>query len=168
VTNVADRELEPKDRARAYDEVVLCLGPRAGSADVSTSHLELPARAGSAGTARQFARLVLSAWGSQVPGDDVELVVSELVTNAVTAAAAIRSATVVLALSALADGAVRIDVWDPAASGVLMVAQAGHDAEGGRGLLLVSTLAAAWGQAECAVGTQVWARLAGQSAAVAR
>jgi len=153
---------------RPYDAVLLGIERPAGSRDTSTAHLELPAVAEAAGTARRFTRFVLAAWSAQVSAEDADLIVSELVTNALTASEQLPGSMVVLALAALADGGVRIDVWDPVKSGPLAVVRAGRDDEGGRGLLLVDALSSAWGQADCATGTQVWARLTAVAATTGR
>lgn len=98
--------------------------------------------------ARLHARHVLREWGLAALADDAELVVSELVTNAVAAAAGITGpdgsvAPVRLRLTGRPRG-VQLEVWD-AAGGMPAARDAGPDDEGGRGLVLVAALAARYG-----------------------
>jgi anti-sigma regulatory factor (Ser/Thr protein kinase) len=119
--------------------------------------------------ARLHARNVAREWGLRELSDTVELVVSELVTNAVSASVdenqrphytdAHGAAYVRLRLST-DRRAVFVEVWDenvrpPEPS------QAGLDDEGGRGLMLVEALAERWGWDLAANGRGkiVWALL---------
>ncbi|MEV5411707.1 ATP-binding protein [Thermopolyspora sp. NPDC052614] len=114
----------------------------------------LDAKPSAAGAARKFTGHVLAEWGITANTNDIALVVSELATNAVKATlpdglsplaqeGASDTKVIYLCLS-LTGGAVRIQVWDnnPAAP---VQAHPGDDAEGGRGLLLVSLLCKQWG-----------------------
>ncbi|MEU6487293.1 ATP-binding protein [Streptomyces sp. NPDC046887] len=87
----------------------------------------------------------------------VELLVSELVTNAVT-----HSPGGLVFFSLVCDAAdkVRIEVADHS-PGTPVVRHPGPDAENGRGMLLVSALASAWGTTPLPTGKQVWAELPG-------
>lgn len=102
--------------------------------------------------ARHACAAVLRLWGmSGSLVDDVQLVVSELVTNA------IEHGHGRIALSiAEAAGTVKIEVSDcnPAPA---RVRSARHDDPGGRGLMIVATLADAWGVSEN--GCTTWAAL---------
>ena len=86
--------------------------------------------------------------------DDVELVVSELVTNAVRAG----SASVEVSL-ALENSRVAVRVTDEAA-GWPEERNAGIHDTGGRGLTLVSAMSAAWGVRLTEAGKVVWAEIA--------
>jgi anti-sigma regulatory factor (Ser/Thr protein kinase) len=113
------------------------------------STYELPATASSAGMARRLVRQELA--GFDAPRVEIaELLVSELVTNAVAHA---ESAPVML-IDVTGD-AVRVAVQD-AAPGPVEVHCAPHDAAGGRGLLLVDSLASSWGWAPTREGKRVW------------
>jgi anti-sigma regulatory factor (Ser/Thr protein kinase) len=79
-----------------------------------------------------------------------ELLVSELVTNAVSHA---HSAPVMRI--DVTDDVVRVAVQD-ASPGPVEVEDAPHDAPHGRGLLLVDSLAASWGWAPIPEGKRVW------------
>jgi anti-sigma regulatory factor (Ser/Thr protein kinase) len=105
--------------------------------------------------ARAEVEAAICAWSVAVDPDVATLLTSELVTNAVTHAAAARgtraarrggTADAVLLVIA-ADGAgLRVDVHDGSvALPVLSDCPAEEDAETGRGLLLVTTLSAEWG-----------------------
>jgi anti-sigma regulatory factor (Ser/Thr protein kinase) len=120
------------------------------------SHLELGAISSAVPSARLHARLVLREWG--VPADkaqSAELVVSELVTNALEHGLAGIPATVRIWLSS--DGArVAIRVWD--ASPLPPVRKdAGVEAASGRGLMIVAALTAGWGCSAADAGKVVWA-----------
>jgi anti-sigma regulatory factor (Ser/Thr protein kinase) len=113
----------------------------------------------SAGRARRAARTMLTDWRLGHLVEDVDLVVSELVTNALLhgggdgpagAAAAIR-----LELQ-LSGGRLTCRVVDPSPLPPAPE-EATETAESGRGLILVEALAAAWGWQELPDGKAVWA-----------
>lgn len=108
--------------------------------------------------ARRFATTSLAAL---VPGgpsdslcDDVELVVSELVTNAVRSG----SPTVVVEIS-IENGRVAVRVTDEG-EGWPEERSAGIHDTGGRGLALVSALSASWGVRMVETGKVVWSEIA--------
>jgi Anti-sigma regulatory factor (Ser/Thr protein kinase) len=118
------------------------------------SRLSLPAMASSVATARLHTRELMERWDLPKLVDDAELVVSELVTNAIKAADMIsprarypelydRLTVVRLTISRSA-GELRVEVWDPRPEPPAPC-DAGPDAEGGRGLLLVECLSERWG-----------------------
>jgi anti-sigma regulatory factor (Ser/Thr protein kinase) len=115
---------------------------------------------------RLHARAVLLAWELGSVADDVEIIVSELTTNAIRAAneaaAGGEPRPVMLRLSAETDGfrlsSVKVEVWD--ASDDLPERQEGEhpDDIGGRGLVLVSVLSERWGAYRTKGGGKVtWA-----------
>ena len=107
------------------------------------SFLELGALRGAVPFARLHARRVTWEWGLAALGEDIELLVSELVTNAVRASGAPGNATPVR-LWLLSDGArVLIMVWDARDQPPVRV-DADQDAESGRGLLLVEAISRRW------------------------
>jgi anti-sigma regulatory factor (Ser/Thr protein kinase) len=109
------------------------------------SFLELGALPSAVPCARLHTRQLLWEWGLHTAlGDSAELVVSEIVTNAIQIAQAeMDSAPVRLWL--LADRArLLILVWDASPLPPVRVSSSG-DAETGRGLLLVETISARWG-----------------------
>jgi DNA-binding NarL/FixJ family response regulator len=111
----------------------------------------LQADTSSAGHARRFVDEVLSRWACASVLDDVQLLVSELVTNAVVHA----GSEVEVAVRLLSDS-VRIEVVDRAPTQPLTPSSPSDDAESGRGLLLVETLASAWGVEPMDEGKAVW------------
>ncbi len=132
------------------------------------SYLELRALPESAGSARLHAKNVLREWRLEALADTVELLVSEIITNAVRASAgpgphppaagqARRAPWLRFWLTSDGHG-VLIQVWDGDPRPPVRQ-DAGPDAEGGRGLLLVETLSARWGcyAPEGPAGKTVWA-----------
>jgi serine/threonine-protein kinase RsbW len=97
----------------------------------------LPCAEESAGAARVLVRVVLATWGLGCLADDAELIVSELVTNALRYA---RPHPIRVVISRPAPDAVQIRVSDRNPRAV-PVAAAAPDAEYGRGLAVVDALA---------------------------
>ncbi len=114
------------------------------------SFLELGALPGAVPCARLHARQVLWEWGFGTLGEAGELIVSELVTNAVNASGAepgpgSQAGLPAIRLALASDRRqVLVEVWDsnPHAP---TVGDPGLDGEGGRGLLLVEAVCVAWG-----------------------
>ena len=132
------------------------------------SSLELGPFPGAVPCARLHTKLILWEWGMQAIADAVELVVSELFTNALMASnelagvrfprRAVSGIPPVRLWLACDRRKVLIEVWD--ASTDLPVCQdLQPEAEGGRGLQLVEAMSADWGfyaSAGCS-GKMVWA-----------
>jgi anti-sigma regulatory factor (Ser/Thr protein kinase) len=114
----------------------------------------LPSAVTTPAAARALARDAVERGRATVRVDDVALVVSELVTNAVLHGEGDITLDVVVAADA-----VRVSVadGDPALPGPLDPVA---DAESGRGLLLVSKIARQWGARPEPAGKVVWAELA--------
>ncbi|MFI5683294.1 SpoIIE family protein phosphatase [Streptomyces sp. NPDC051636] len=105
--------------------------------------------------ARRFTRRVLRAWG--VPGehmDTVLLVVSELVTNAL-----VHTGGQVRLDLTLLNHRLRVAVADASPRSPIKPTSIGWEATGGRGILLVEAMSAAWGTLPVSGGKQVWADL---------
>jgi anti-sigma regulatory factor (Ser/Thr protein kinase) len=99
-------------------------------------------------------------WGLPTLAENIELIASELVTNAVRAAEHSRGAgltTAVVRLWLLSDlHCVLIRVWD--GSGQMPIRRdIGPDEERGRGLMLVDHLSSEWGSYRKVAGKVVWA-----------
>jgi anti-sigma regulatory factor (Ser/Thr protein kinase) len=136
------------------------------------SDLDLGALPSAVPCARIHARLVAAEWGLSKLAENLELVVSELVTNGVHASARIHESRTTGKQQAAGTPPVRlwlgsdyrrvlVQVWDGYHE--LPVRQdAEPEAESGRGLVLVESLSAAWGSYRpvgCS-GKVVWAVIA--------
>jgi len=116
------------------------------------SYLELGALSTAVPCARLHAKNILDEWGMGSLADTVELLVSEIATNAVRASASTPGplwsqydGLPVIRLQVASDrDRVLIQVWD-SDHRKPVPANAGPDAETGRGLLLVEALSTAWG-----------------------
>ncbi|MEU6391010.1 ATP-binding protein [Streptomyces sp. NPDC046939] len=106
--------------------------------------------------ARDFARAALRDWGVKDRADDILLCVSELTTNALLHGVP-PGRGFFLRMTAYEDG-VRVEVHDTG-DGVPAVPGPATDAEGGRGLLLVTALADKWGVEERDPGKVVWCEI---------
>ncbi|MFG2169883.1 ATP-binding protein [Streptomyces niveus] len=119
--------------------------------------------------ARAFAICTLRWWGVTHVTDDALLVVSELVTNAVKATGPGTpyptwtdvTANHILGLQLRLDGpSLYVEVWDSGCETLAAARTPTPDDEGGRGLLLVQTLATRWGTYRPTPGGKiVWAEL---------
>lgn len=114
--------------------------------------------------AREFARTALTAWDLGHLTDDVLLCVSELATNALLHGVP-PSRGYRLCLSLGEDGLLRVEVHDSGGGEPRVPSSAPYDGgagdESGRGLLLVSALADAWGVGERVPGKVVWCEFHG-------
>ncbi len=121
------------------------------------SYLELGALPGAVPCARLHARHVLREWGLTALRDDAELLVSELVTNAVHASRSMEWSFPVR-LRLLSDRTqVLIVVWDANPEPPVRT-EAADDDENGRGLMLVETISERWDWSATpdAGGKMVW------------
>ncbi|MFC4590052.1 ATP-binding protein [Sphaerisporangium corydalis] len=132
-------------------------------------YVEIPARLDAASLARAHVRRVLLKWRWEELSDLAELVVSELVTNAVKATMESRGSAVMGTRNAGA-GHISVDVYRVAGLVVIevgdtcrtppMLKAAGPEDEGGRGLQLVDAVATRWGYRRPASGGKVvWCAL---------
>lgn len=104
--------------------------------------------------ARRFTARTLRAWQVTEETDTILLVVSELVTNAV----AHTQGEVRLDLT-LAGNRLRVAVSDSSPRTPVKPTSIDWEATGGRGLLLVEALSAAWGSVPLSGGKQVWGEI---------
>ena len=119
----------------------------------SSRPVRLPADRSSPARAREFVHESLEGLAPEVV-DDAELLVSELVTNAV-----LHARTPLEVNIHVGAGEVRVEVHDD--SDVLPVARISSDASvGGRGLQLVERVARSWGIERRNRGKVVWFELA--------
>lgn len=121
------------------------------------THLELLALPSAVACARGHARWVALEWGLPDLADNLALLVSELMTNAVRASArAAAGEPPIVRLWLMCDQAsVVIYVWD-ASSQMPVRHDAGPDSEGGRGLLVIDALSTDWGAYSKDKGKVVW------------
>jgi anti-sigma regulatory factor (Ser/Thr protein kinase) len=124
--------------------------------------LELAAISTAPSCARGLVRVVAHEWGLLELADTAELVMSELVTNAVQVSSRLKiragsPIVPVVRLWLVSDRiSIVIHVWD--GSEEMPVRQDGApDQESGRGLMLVENLAKDWGAYRKAAGKVVWA-----------
>ncbi|MDH6137207.1 PAS domain S-box-containing protein [Kitasatospora sp. MAA4] len=102
--------------------------------------------------ARRFTRATLAAWGLSPLADFAELLVSELVTNALVHAGEPRR------LRLFRDRGLTMEVADSAGTAPRLRPFGSQD-EGGRGMALVNELAHRWGSRPVKDGKVVWAEL---------
>jgi anti-sigma regulatory factor (Ser/Thr protein kinase) len=124
------------------------------------THLELAALPTAVTCARMHAKAVALEWGLPTLAENIELIVSEMVTNSIRAAERSRGGDLTVAvvrLWLLFDlRCILIRVWD--GNREMPVRQdAGFDDESGRGLMLVEHLSSQWGAYREADGKVVWA-----------
>jgi len=132
-----------------------CTVPRTSGLDLAPLDSAVP-------SARLHARLVAREWGRADLAGDCELIVAELVTNAIRAAREAGGAVPLPIVMRLGErpGGIQVEVWDSSDDlPALRLGQA-DDEQGGRGLVLVEALAARWGAYRTAGGGKwVWAVL---------
>jgi anti-sigma regulatory factor (Ser/Thr protein kinase) len=120
----------------------------------------LPGTPEAAGTARQLARDFLGA--GHPAADTVVLIVSELVTNALTHSRSGAPGGFITVSLCGGDSGVLIQVRDDGGrSGRWLTADPGSVAEHGYGLLLVDALADSWGTVAGPQGRVTWCRVSG-------
>ncbi len=123
-------------------------GSGVGSAPRRQALLELPAVPRSVPVARACAREVLAEWGLSALGETAELLVSELVTNAIQVSRQLTSSPDVWLGLTSAASKILIAVWDASQQPIIVSSPAGPpdlQEESGRGLFLVEQLSEEWG-----------------------
>lgn len=106
--------------------------------------IELGALPGAVPCARLHVRAVLWEWGLTALIDNTELVLSEIVTNAIGASSSLKSIPPVRVWLHADSARVLVLVWDGNPQSPVRI-DPGEDAECGRGLLLVETISSRWG-----------------------
>ncbi|MBR8639143.1 serine/threonine-protein phosphatase [Streptomyces tuirus] len=142
--------LGPGDRD---DDIALLAAHFDGIAPSDVAYWFLEPEDAAPGRARRLARRALSRWGLEELGDSVELLVSEVVTNAV------RHASRPITLRLLRTDVLRCEVGDDAPQ-LPRLRHARATDEGGRGLYLVNRLARRWGATRLSTGKVVWFEIA--------
>ncbi|WP_393097526.1 SpoIIE family protein phosphatase [Streptomyces sp. LN325] len=141
--------LGPGDRD---DDIALLAARFDGIAPSDVAYWYLEPEDAAPGRARRLARRALSRWGMEDMSDSVELLVSEVVTNAV------RYASRPVTLRLLRTDVLRCEVGDDVPQ-LPRLRQARATDEGGRGLYLVNKLARRWGATRLSTGKVVWFEL---------
>jgi anti-sigma regulatory factor (Ser/Thr protein kinase) len=123
------------------------------------SFMDLGALPSAVPCARLHARLLLQEWRLAGMSQDVELLVSELVTNRLQASRSVRHISPIRMWLLSDTSRVLILVWDASPQRPVLM-DTGADAESGRGLLLVDAISHEWGwyaTQETGGGKVVWA-----------
>ncbi|MFF8231201.1 SpoIIE family protein phosphatase [Streptomyces caelestis] len=150
--DVCDHVLNTLDSHHGEDDIALLMARVQGLPAESVGDWTLPREPRSVGRAREYARAQLLSWDMEPLVDTTELLVSELVTNA------LRYGEGEIRLRLLLDRTLVCEVWD---SGLVQPRRrrARDTDEGGRGLQLVGLLSAAWGSRRTPRGKTVWFEL---------
>ncbi|MFI9807230.1 SpoIIE family protein phosphatase [Streptomyces sp. NPDC052301] len=150
--DVCDHVLNTLDTHHGEDDIALLMARVQGLPADSVGDWTLPREPRSVGRAREYARAQLLSWDLEPLVDTTELLVSELVTNA------LRYGEGEIRLRLLLDRTLVCEVWD---SGLVQPRRrrARDTDEGGRGLQLVGLLSAAWGSRRTPRGKTVWFEL---------
>jgi PAS domain S-box-containing protein len=150
--DVCDHVLNTLDTRHGEDDIALLMARIQGLPADAVGDWRLPREPRSVGRARELARAQLVAWSLEPLVDTVELLVSELVTNAM------RYGEGEIRLRLLLDRTLVCEVWD---AGLVQPRRrrARDTDEGGRGLQLVGLLSAAWGSRRTPHGKTVWFEL---------
>ena len=141
--------LGPGDRD---DDIALLAARFAGIAPSDVAYWFLEPQAQTAGRARRLVRQALRRWELDDQLDAAELLVSEIVTNAV------RYAERPITLRLLRTDVLRCEVGDDAPL-LPRMRHAAPEEEGGRGLYLVNRMAQRWGATRLGAGKVVWFEL---------
>uniref|UniRef100_UPI003EB72BF8 SpoIIE family protein phosphatase n=1 Tax=Streptomyces tabacisoli TaxID=3156398 RepID=UPI003EB72BF8 len=150
--DVCDHVLTTLDTHHGEDDIALLMARVQGLPADNVGDWTLPREPKSVGRARELTRTQLLAWDLEPLVDTTELLVSELVTNA------LRYGEGEIRLRLLLDRSLVCEVWD---AGLVQPRRrrARDTDEGGRGLQLVGLLSAAWGSRRTPRGKTVWFEL---------
>ncbi|MFF9067291.1 SpoIIE family protein phosphatase [Streptomyces sp. NPDC014891] len=150
--DVCDRVLTSLETGHGEDDIALLMARIQGLPSEAVGDWRLPREPRSVGRARELARTQLKAWDLEALVDTVELLVSELVTNA------LRYGEGEIRLRLLLDRSLVCEVWD---AGLVQPRRrrAKDTDEGGRGLQLVGLLSSSWGSRRTPRGKTVWFEL---------
>ncbi|MFH8348512.1 SpoIIE family protein phosphatase [Streptomyces sp. NPDC018045] len=150
--DACDHVLNALDTRHGEDDIALLMARVHGLPKDSVGDWNLAPEARSVSRARELARDQLTDWGLEALVDTTELLVSELVTNA------LRHGHGEIRLRLLLDRTLVCEVWD-ADLAQPRRRRARDTDEGGRGLQLVGLLSAGWGSRRTPRGKTVWFEL---------
>ncbi|MFC5664412.1 SpoIIE family protein phosphatase [Kitasatospora misakiensis] len=137
---------------RPRDDVALVIARTSALDDDHVATWDVPADPSAVATARKAVSQRLSEWGAGEEIYPAELIVSELVTNA------IRYAAAPITLRLIRDQVLICEVSD-ASSTAPHLRRARDWEEGGRGLMLVAQMAHRWGTRHSLTGKTIWAEI---------
>ncbi|WP_181809673.1 ATP-binding SpoIIE family protein phosphatase, partial [Streptomyces shenzhenensis] len=135
---------------RPADDIVLLLARTSALDTAKVRTWQLPQHPSAVAGARKMACRQLAAWNLTDAAFATELIVSELVTNAV------RYGDGPIALRLIRDAALICEVSDGSNTAPHLRRARVYD-EGGRGLLLVAQMAERWGSRQTPAGKTIWA-----------
>ncbi|MFE1172380.1 SpoIIE family protein phosphatase [Streptomyces sp. NPDC058773] len=146
---LCDQVLEASLPERPADDAALLIARTQALSRDQVAFLDVPVDPSTVATARSWATAQLAAWGLENASFITELVVSELVTNA------IRYAAAPVQLRLIRDRTLICEVSDGSSTAPHM-RRARLSDEGGRGLLLVAQLTQRWGTRHTREGKTIW------------
>jgi anti-sigma regulatory factor (Ser/Thr protein kinase) len=149
--SVCDTVLKALLPDRAEDDAALLIARTSALPDDRIVSWDLPAEPAVVADARAQAARQLAAWGLEEASCTTELIVSELVTNA------IRHAEPPIQLRMILDRALSCEVSDGSSTTPHLLCPDCYD-EGGRGLLIVAQLTERWGTRHTPTGKTIWAQ----------
>ncbi len=153
IQQACEAVLGTMEQGREPDDVALLLARLGeGRAEEPTAGWTLPAEPTAVSRARRLVRGTLADWGAEELTDTAELLVSELVTNAV------RYASAPIGVRLTLGDLLLVEISDPLPDPP-RERHAGAGDEGGRGLELVRRLALRWGARAEGLGKVVWFEL---------
>ncbi|MGA4867032.1 ATP-binding SpoIIE family protein phosphatase [Streptomyces lavendulocolor] len=150
---ICDRLLAALLPGRPADDVALLVARSRALDPDHVATMDLPSDPAAVSGARRFASDVLAAWGLEDLSFTTELVVSELVTNA------IRYGKSPIQLRLILQSTLTCEVSDASSTAPHLRRARIYD-EGGRGLLLVAQCAERWGTRHGREGKVIWAEQA--------
>ncbi|MFJ8621249.1 SpoIIE family protein phosphatase [Kitasatospora sp. NPDC093550] len=150
--DACDAVLDELVTGRPRDDVALVIARTGALDDDHVATWEVPSDPSAVATVRKAVSQRLSDWGASEQIYSAELIVSELVTNA------IRYAAPPITLRLIRDRTLICEVSD-ATSTSPHLRRARDWEEGGRGLLLVAQMAHRWGTRHSLTGKTIWAEI---------
>ena len=146
---LSNQVLDPWAPGPRHDDIARLTARFEGFPPDSVGYWHLAPHPLTAGQARRLTRRALGRWGLEALLESTELMVSEVVTNAV------RYASRPISLRLLRTDVLRCEVTDDSPQ-VPRMREAEPGDEGGRGLFLVNELAHRWGATRLSTGKVVW------------
>lgn len=137
--------------AKPTDDVALLIARTRLLGPDRVAQWDVPDRPSAVGVVRNAAAKQLDAWGLSDLGFATELILSELITNAM------RHGSAPVRVRLLHDHTLTCEVWDSSSTAPHLRYAATMD-EGGRGLFLVAQLSERWGTRYTPEGKVIWAQ----------